>query len=91
MKKNADTMREKAVRMLDLPVDALCDAATVTIRGAGEVVIENYKSVVDYSDSSVRVVCAEGMVCVAGVNLQLDAITDESVAVSGKISGVEFE
>ena len=62
MKKNSRTsagsqisLRERIVDNLELPKDLMLGAAIVTVTGRGEAVISNYKGILEYEDSFIRV------------------------------------
>jgi sporulation protein YqfC len=65
-------------------------APLITIVGAGDLTIENYKSILEYSDERARFLTAKGVVSAAGKRLHLRQITRERVVISGKIEKLEF-
>ena len=62
MRKNSRTsagsqisLRERIVDNLELPKDLMLGAAIVTVTGRGEAVISNYKGILEYEDSFIKI------------------------------------
>ena len=53
--------------------------------------IENYKSVLEYTQKTVRLVAGEFVLVIEGEGLELEALGKENVAVRGRIGSVKYE
>lgn len=63
----------------------------VTIMGFNEMLIENYKGILEYQEFFVRISTHIGIVNVNGFNLVLNEMSSEDVMITGKIESVDFE
>jgi len=83
-------LREQAANFFALPKEVALDLPLLTATGRGELGIENYKNLLEFSAEKIRLKTKDGIVVVTGEGLMLRQITTENVLVSGKISGVSF-
>lgn len=91
-------MRNKKVKkytkldsLLELPREVVSTDVKVTVNGFDEVLIENYKNILEYQDILIKVNTFEGAISVYGFNLKLEQMTDEDIKVNGQIDTIEFE
>jgi len=77
--------------LLEIPREVASSDIKVTIIGFDEILIENYKNILEYQDILVKVNTFEGAVTIYGFNLKLEQMTDEDIKVKGKIDTIEFE
>lgn len=77
--------------LLDLPREVGTDIPKITMVGFDELIIENYKGILEYEEFFIRVSTYIGNVNINGFELKLNQITDESVKINGKIENVDFE
>lgn len=89
-KKEGVPLTQRAADALELPLDVVMNLPRTVIIGNCDLVIENFKGVIDYDDSSFQINTRSGVVRVRGSDLTLDSITDESVHLKGTIAVVEF-
>ena len=92
MRKNSRTsagsqisLRERIVDNLELPKDLMLGAAIVTVTGRGEAVISNYKGILEYEDSFIRVQTKTCRIRITGVRLAIDYYTNEEMNITAKI------
>ena len=81
----------KVNEILDLPKAVGTDIPKVTMLGFDEVLIENYKGILEYEEFFIRVCTYIGNININGFELKLNQITDESVSITGKIENLDFE
>ncbi len=84
MKKNS--IREKIERALEMPLELLKNIPRVTLIGNENVLIENYKSIVEYEKNIIRV---SNNVCILGEELNVSELSAEELIVTGKIKSIE--
>lgn len=77
--------------LLELPREVVSTDVKVTVNGFDEVLIENYKNILEYQDVLIKVNTFEGAISVYGFNLKLEQMTDEDIKVNGQIDTIEFE
>ena len=63
----------------------------ITIQGFNEILIENYKNILEYQDILIKINTFEGAITIYGYNLKLEQMTDEDIKINGKIDSIEFE
>lgn len=64
--------------------------AAVEILGTGRFSVANYKGIIEYTDTSIRINTADFVVSIAGSGFEIRYISDEEVCAVGKIERVEF-
>jgi len=88
-------MKRKAVRklnrMLEMPKEVYSNVPKFTITGFEELIIENYKGILEYENFFVRINTHIGIVNINGLNLNLETMTNDDIRVTGKIESVELE
>lgn len=89
MKKNSKLYRIS--RVLEIPREIASNVPKITILGFDEMLIENYKSILEYEDVFVRINTHIGIIDISGINLKLNQMTDDDILVSGKFDEIEFE
>lgn len=82
--------REKFAELLELPKELVLNIPRITMAGNGDMMIENYKGLVEYDQSRIRISTGPGTVRIAGRGLVIREITSEDVIISGDIHTVEF-
>ena len=83
-------VREKMAGALSLPKEIALDLPLVMATGSGEVNIENYKSLLEFTETKIRIRTRDGTMTIEGERLKLGQITTENVLVSGKITGILY-
>lgn len=76
---------------LKLPKDLLLGASIVTLTGNHEAWIENYKGIIEYSDTFVLLQGKTCQICIVGKQLSIDYYTNEDMKISGFIEAVRYE
>ena len=59
-------IREQVIEQLELPKDFLLGEAIVTVTGRKELLIENYKGILNYEDSFIRIQAKNCRVIITG-------------------------
>lgn len=98
MKRNSKTssgrdtsLREKMVAELELPKDLMLGAAILTVTGRREVLISNYKGILEYEDSFIRVQTKNCRIRISGAHLAIDYYTNEEMKITGYIETIQYE
>jgi len=85
------TIKEHMTELLSLPKEIVLNLPQVILTGSGEVSIENYKNIIEYTDSQIRINTNSGILLIIGQELRLKQITAEHVTVTGNIIKLEFK
>lgn len=78
-------------RILEIPKELASGAPKITITGFEEMLIENYKGILEYEENLVRINTFMGVVIVNGINLSLNQLTEDDMLVKGQIDSLELE
>ncbi|MCL1786568.1 MAG: sporulation protein YqfC [Defluviitaleaceae bacterium] len=84
-------VKEKVANALSLPKEIALDLPVVTALGQGEVTIENYKSLLEFTETGIRIRTKAGVVNIAGRRLMLRQVTAENLLIAGQVTGIFFD
>jgi len=84
------SLKEKFSEILDLPKEIVLNIPKLTIVGNGDMMLENYKSIIEYDNNRIRVNTGIGVVRITGSRLLIREITSEDIIICGDIQGLEF-
>jgi len=77
--------------ILEVPKEISTGLPKITILGFNELLIENYKGILEYEEFFIRVNTHIGIININGLNFNLKQMTDEELLISGKIENIELE
>lgn len=78
-------------KMLEMPKEVYTNEPKITIIGFNEMIIENYKGILEYEEYYVKVNTYIGILNINGVNLKLEKMTEDELKIIGKIEKTELE
>ena len=81
----------KVDKLLELPKEVYSNEPKIVITGFDEIVIENFKGILEYEEFFVRINTFIGIININGYNLNLENLTNDDLRVKGKIDSLEFE
>lgn len=81
----------KINRILEIPQEISSHIPKVTILGFEQMLIENYKAILEYQDFYIRLSTEIGILNINGFNLHLKEMTTDDLQISGKIDSIDFE
>lgn len=84
------SLKEKFSEILDLPKEIVLNIPKMTLVGNGDMMLENYKSIIEYDNDRIRINTGIGVVRITGSRLCIREITSEDIIISGEINGLEF-
>jgi sporulation protein YqfC len=85
-----DRVKQAAVENLKLPKDVVLGEVLVSFIGRSQVVIENYRSILIYTDERIRIQAVNCKLELFGRRLQIDYYNHDQMRISGQISGMTF-
>ena len=77
--------------ILEIPKEIYSNIPNFIITGFEEMIIENYKGILEYEEYFVRVNTYIGIVNIHGINLKLEKMTEDNIKINGKIESIELE
>ena len=84
------SLKEKFSEMLELPKEIVLNIPKLTIVGNGDMIIENYKGLIEYDTVRIRVNTGAGVIRITGARLLIKEITSEDIIICGDIHALEF-
>ena len=82
--------------ILEIPKEVYSNVPNFIITGFEDMIIENYKGILEYEDFFVRVNTFIGIVNIHGINingfnLKLEKMTEDNIKIIGKIESIDLE
>ena len=74
-----------------MPKEGYSNIPKIIITGFDEMIIENFKGILEYEEYFVRINTHIGIININGFNLNLENMTDDNIKVTGKIENFEVE
>ena len=84
------SIKEQLTDLLYLPKEVILNLPQVILTGQGEVSIENYKNIIEYTEERIRINTNSGILLIAGHSLRLKQITVEHISVVGDVVKLEY-
>ena len=72
-------------RILEIPKETYTDEPKLTITGFNELIIENYKGILEYEEYYIKLGTFIGIININGFGLKLDKMTEDCLKITGKI------
>ena len=89
--KRRKNVKNRIDRILEVPDEIALNVPKVTILKFEQMLIENYKGILEYQDFFIRLKPNIGIINVNGFNLSLEEMTTDDIIINGKIESVDFE
>ena len=91
-RKNIKSKRaNKFNKLLEMPEEIISNEPKVTIMGFNQMLIENYKGILEYQEFFIRINTYTGIININGFQMSLNEMTGDDIMVTGKIDSVDFE
>ena len=85
-------MKKKRIdKILEIPQEVYTNMPKITITGFNEIMIENYKGILEYEEFFASISTYIGVVNINGYNINLEKMTNDDIKITGKIESVELE
>lgn len=84
------TFLETVSEHLKLPSDILVGAPIITALGRNEVCIENYKGILEYNDTYIKVLSKIGTIRIEGKHLNISYFTNDEMRITGLVSAITY-
>lgn len=76
---------------LELPKDLMYGAVLVTVTGTSELLLENYRGIIEYTSERIRVQTKTCQVQVRGQCLLIAYYTNDEMKITGKICEISYD
>lgn len=84
-------LKNSVVRALDLPQDLAYGCVLVSVTGQNELLIENYRGILEYKDDHIRIQAKDCRVLIVGKRLEVEYYTNEEMKIKGLIEQILYE
>ena len=81
----------KINEFLEMPEEITTNKPKITLLGFEELVIENYKNILEYEEIFIKINTHIGAININGFNLKLIQMNKEDIMIKGKIDSIDFE
>lgn len=78
-------------KILEIPQEVYTNVPKITITGFNEIILENYKGILEYEEFFASISTYIGIVNINGYNINLEKMTNDDIKITGKIESVELE
>ena len=82
---------KKVEALLEIPRELTSNVPKITITAFDEIIIENFKGILEYEDYYIRINTSLGIVNINGYELKLENMTNDDIKVNGKVESIEIE
>lgn len=83
--------QNKIDKILELPKEVYTDVPKIVITGFDEMIIENFKGILEYEEFFVQINTYIGVININGYGLTLENMTNDDIKVKGKIESIDVE
>lgn len=90
-KRKRQTHKNRMVNLLEIPKEVVTNEPKITLVGFNELLIENYKAILEYEDFYIKINTHIGAININGFNLKLKEMTGDDIMVLGNIDSIDFE
>lgn len=84
------SVKSNIVSSLELPRDLMYGASLVTVTGNFELLLENYKGILEYTSERIRVQAKNCLIEVRGQRLLIAYYTNDEMKITGKICEIAY-
>ena len=89
--RNTKKRKKRFEEMLEMPKEVYTNLPKLTVVGFEEMIIENYKSILEYEEYYVRINTHIGILNINGFNLNLEKMTNDDIKITGTIESIDLE
>ena len=89
--KKTNRFSNKINHILELPREISDDIPKITIIGFNEMLIENYKGILEYEEFYIKIKTSIGSININGFNLRLEQVTEDDISVKGTIESFDLD
>ena len=85
-----ENVKSNIVESLELPVDIMYGAVILTAMGRNQVLVENYKGIIEYTQEKIRLQTKTCQMTLCGEKLHIDYYTEDEMKISGEIGEIRY-
>ncbi len=73
-----------------MPKDVILGAPILTVTGQMELLVENYRGILEYTDLMIRIQTKIGQIRISGRKLQIEYYTNDEMKITGKVTEIKY-
>lgn len=85
-----ESFKEQLSSMFELPTDIIDDIPKIVMLGNKEIHIENFISLIEYTEQKIRVSTKSGILIIDGIKLEAKKMTADYLWIKGTILQISF-
>lgn len=82
---------ERLEKILEIPQEVYSNVPKIAITGFDEMMIENFKAILEYEEFYIRISTYIGIININGYDLKLENMTNDDIKIIGKIESFDIE
>ena len=90
-RKNKKIIPNKINHILEIPQEVSSEIPKITVTGFEQMLIENYKTILEYQEFYIRLSTEIGILNINGFELDSKEMTTDDLLITGKIDSIDFE
>ena len=90
-KRKYERKQNRLERILEIPKEISSTDPRITIMSFNEMLIENYKGILEYQEYFIRIATHTGIININGFSLNLTEMTSDDIMITGNIDSIDFE
>ena len=90
LSKVKENVKSNLVESLELPMDIMYGAVIITAMGRNQILVENYKGIIEYTQEKIRLQTKTCQVTIQGKRLIVENYTNEEMKITGYIQGIIY-
>ena len=83
--------KKRINEFLEIPKEVYSNVPNLRITGFEEILIENYKGILEYEDYYIKINTFIGIINIHGINLKLEKMTEDNLKIIGEIENIDME
>lgn len=91
LSKVKENVKSNLVESLELPMDIMYGAVIITAMGRNQILVENYKGIIEYTQEKIRLQTKTCQVTIQGKRLIVEYYTNEEMKITGCIQGILYD
>lgn len=84
-------LKDSVIRAFDLPADLAYGSVLLSVTGQNEILIENYRGILEYKDDHIRIQAKDCRILIVGKRLQVEYYTNDEMKIKGFIEQIIYE
>ncbi len=84
-------IKDSVIRAFELPADLAYGIELLSVTGQNEILIENYRGILEYKDGHIRIQAKDCRILITGKRLQIEYYTSDEMKIKGFIEQIIYE